>query len=232
MGPRGNTLYFLSDYGGRTFYIPDYYTNSPHLAGQPPIAGIPMCGAPPSQATTNAVWVGSPVNGTWAYYASSLPASHHIVWGSDWSVDLPAGGGQEVILYVAPQDSRLSVTTRVDKVQATCASGRISDGGYMVEIGIYNGSSKIGRVNYAHIQPSVSQGQVVSRWGSRIGTVGSYTRNPTGCWDGEHVHVEMYSQANYACFNKGFGLRQAVNRTNFIGFTGGNFASRQRAACP
>jgi hypothetical protein len=51
-GPHGNTLYFWSSYAGRTFFIPDTYTDSPHLAGQPPIAGIPMCGAAPTVPTT------------------------------------------------------------------------------------------------------------------------------------------------------------------------------------
>jgi hypothetical protein len=46
IGPRGNTLYFFATYAGRQFYIPDTFTDSPHLAGQPPIAGISMCGAP------------------------------------------------------------------------------------------------------------------------------------------------------------------------------------------
>ncbi len=45
VGPKGNTLYFWALYAGRYFYVPDTWTNSPHLAGQPPIAGIPMCGS-------------------------------------------------------------------------------------------------------------------------------------------------------------------------------------------
>lgn len=44
VGPRGNTLYFYVLYQGRSFYVPDTWTTSPHLAGQPPIVGIPMCG--------------------------------------------------------------------------------------------------------------------------------------------------------------------------------------------
>ena len=249
-GPNGNTLYFLSEYAGRVFYIPDTYTDSPHLAGQPPIAGIPMCGSTPApappppiqgsdpclqggcQAPSNAVWIGSPVNGIWAWVTSSLPANHHIVYGGDWSVDLPTGGGQDVILYAAPQYSSLSVTTVVEEVAPACGSGRISDGGYRVAVGIYNGSSKIGRAVYAHINPSVSAGQTISRWGTKLGTVGSYRHDPYGCWDGEHVHFELYSQAHYACFNRGFAFRQAVSRTNFIGYTGGNFANGPRAACP
>ncbi len=43
MGPRGNTLYFLTTFDGRTLFVPDTWTDSPHLAGRPPISGISMC---------------------------------------------------------------------------------------------------------------------------------------------------------------------------------------------
>ncbi len=59
VGPRGNTLYFYALYQGRSFYVPDTWTTSPHLAGQPPIAGIPMCGAKPAPAP-------KPPSGTYA----------------------------------------------------------------------------------------------------------------------------------------------------------------------
>lgn len=45
VGPRGNTLYFRITRGGERQFVPDTWTTSPHLAGQPPIAGIPMCNA-------------------------------------------------------------------------------------------------------------------------------------------------------------------------------------------
>ena len=48
VGPKGNTLYFWALYQGRSFYVPDTWTTSPHLAGQPPIAGIPMRGPAPA----------------------------------------------------------------------------------------------------------------------------------------------------------------------------------------
>lgn len=51
--PNGNALYFRTTYGSETpTYVPDYYTDSPHLGTQPPIAGIPMCDAGPSGATS------------------------------------------------------------------------------------------------------------------------------------------------------------------------------------
>ncbi len=47
VGPKGNDLYFFADYHGQSFYVPDTWTDSPHHAGEPPLAGIPMCGEQP-----------------------------------------------------------------------------------------------------------------------------------------------------------------------------------------
>lgn len=46
-GRFGNRLYFLTKAPRENIniFIPDAWTNSPHLANQPPIPGIPMCGA-------------------------------------------------------------------------------------------------------------------------------------------------------------------------------------------
>jgi len=83
-GPRGNTLYLLSEYDGRVFYIPDYYTSSPHLAGQPPIAGIPMCGQSPgpAQGSSPVIQGSSPClqNCGSAPQAASTPASRAVAW--------------------------------------------------------------------------------------------------------------------------------------------------------
>lgn len=43
--------------------------------------------------------------------------------------------------------------------------------------------------------------------------------------------MEMYSVKNYACFNRGFRHDQAVNRTNFVGFSGGKVATGPKRAC-
>jgi hypothetical protein len=241
----GVDVWFNVTWSGITGYYASYYDDSSYATDAQITTkyGIPQCGSstpappaptppPPAPAPSNAVWIGSPVNGMWAWFASSLPANHPISYGGDWSVDLPTASGQDVNLYAAPQYSSLAVTTVVEKVAPACRSGLISDGGYQVVVGIYNGSTKIGKAIYAHINPTVSVGQTIPRWGTRLGTIGSYTHNANGCWDGEHVHFELYSQKNYACFNKGYALQQAVYRTNFIGYTGGNFANHQRAACP
>jgi hypothetical protein len=210
----------------------------------------------PATASTPdpAVWVGSPGNGNWpntagcagATYPSescSLPTVHHIVysstfdWGTtidDWAADdqgvVP---GERVMLYAAPVNSGYTVSAHIDIVGPACKSLQISDGGYRVTVGIYAGSTKIGTVTYAHINPTVSQGQWVSRWGTKIGTVGSGYNTKDGCWTAPHVHIEMASRHNYSCFSNIFvkypGAK--LSETNFQGYLGGNYASGPRHAC-
>jgi hypothetical protein len=187
--------------------------------------------AAPAGAATIAVWVGSPVNGHWPTNTDSLPANHHIVYGGDWSVDLQGvGAGQSVYLYAAPQNGYSSVSAKVEIVRPACASGNPADGGYRVTVGMYNGGTKVGTATYAHIQPRVAAGQWVSRWGAVLGTVGSYRWN--SCWKGVHVHHEMYSQQNYACYNKGYTPGYPIRRTNFLGFIGGSYAFAPEASLP
>jgi hypothetical protein len=219
-----------------------------------------LLSAAPATASTPdpAVWVGSPVNGTWpntagcagATYPSppngdcSLPTVHHITyystfdWGTtidDWaSDDQGVVPGERVMLYAAPVNSGYTVSAHIDAVGPACASLLISDGGYRVTVGIYAGSTKIGTVTYAHINPTVSQGQWVSRWGTQIGTVGSGYNTRDKCWTAPHVHIEMASRHNYSCFSKIFlkypGVR--LSETNFQGYLGGDYASGPRRACP
>jgi hypothetical protein len=183
-----------------------------------------------ASAAEPAVWVGSPLSATWPT-GSSLPSQHHIVYGGDWSADLQSVAvGAPVVLYAAPQDGQTAVNAVVEVVRPACASGVIADGGYRVTVGLFTGGTKIGTVTYAHVNPSVNQGATVSRWNTQLGVVGNY--RSSSCWTGPHVHVEMYSQHNYACYNRGWAPGQAMNPTNFIGFTGGAYASAQRSACP
>jgi hypothetical protein len=255
VGPYNNRLWWLITYSGRQFYVADRYLSTPNRANQPP-GSEPQCGSapatppppqsssspppqspPPSQQSSSslpAVWIGSPIDGTWGKYESSLPANHHIPYGGDWSVDLVTGAGNAVMLYAAPQETSRAITAKVDSVRPACKSGVVSDGGHVVVVGIYEGGTRIGWAAYAHINPSVSTGQTISRWGTNLGTIGTYRWDdrPEGCWAGAHVHFEAYNQRNYACYNRGYGLGSRVNRTNFIGFVGGDFARSKRAACP
>lgn len=60
VGP-GNTLYFQTTWnvpgrGPTTIYVPDTFTDSPHLAGQPALPGIPMCnGSVTASAPSNII---------------------------------------------------------------------------------------------------------------------------------------------------------------------------------
>lgn len=205
----------------------------------------------PAMASTAdpAVWVGSPFNGNWpnssgcagAVYPSdtcSLPSVHHIVYSNpvggfldDWAADLQGvSAGTSVTLYAAPQTGGLPISAQVETVGPACADQNLSHGGYRVTIAFYNNSTRIGTATFAHIDPSVTQGSWINRWGTLLGTVGNYT--PNSCWSGPHVHFEMSSQHNYACYNKGWVPGQSMQATNFIGFIGGDYASSPRQPCP
>jgi len=172
----------------------------------------------PVSAANPAVWVGSPLSATWPT-GTSLPSQHHRPYNGDWSADLQSVSvNAPVVLYAAPQDSSVAIRTVVETVRAACASGVIPQGGHRVTVAFYAGSTKIGTATYAHINPSVAQGATISRWGTTLGTVGTYTSN--SCWDGRHVHFEMYAQSNYACYNRGWTPGQRMSPTNFVGFTG------------
>lgn len=137
--------------------------------------------------------------------------------------------GEDVILYAAPQNTSNTITARVT-VGPACADGVNSHGGKMVKVNFYRGSTFIGWVAYAHIDPTVRNGQTISRWGTKLGDVGRYTSN--GCWGDVHLHMEFYNVHNYACYNRSFRDNQAYARQNFFGFVGGNYASAAYRACP
>ncbi len=67
--------------------------------------------------------------------------------------------------------------------------------------GLWNGGTKIGTVTDSPLKPGITAGSTISRWGTRLGTVGRYTRDT--CWEGNHTHVELYNQARYAGYNRG-----------------------------
>jgi hypothetical protein len=182
-----------------------------------------------------AVWIGAPAAGHWpsasgcvagrVWSGCSLPSGHWTPVRGDWAVDLRIPGNQSVYLYAAPQNTSLSISARIESVTATCA-------GQTVKVALYNGATKVGWVSYTHIRAAVTAGRWVSRWGTKLGTVGTGYAPNSSCWTGPHVHLEMYSQHAYACYNKGWRPGQAFKSTNFLGFIGGNYASGPRRACP
>jgi hypothetical protein len=190
-----------------------------------------------------AVWVGAPApSQRWAVYSSSLPQNHATYyWGNpyrgDWSVDLKTSAGSEVRVYAAPNNTSLAIAAKVERVLLACAarSGESWEqtrrrGGQTVVVGFYHGGSQIGTAAYAHINPTVSGGQWISRWGTLLGDVGAFSGN--SCWDGSHIHFELLNMHHYACFNRGYGLGQTLYKTNFVGFIGGDYARSAKQPCP
>jgi hypothetical protein len=209
-------------------------------------AAIPLTSRPAEAAAAPAIWVGSPVNGTWGVsgIGSTTPAGNHhrLVKASpqnDWAVDLSrTGAGPAAILYVAPSNAAYNsrVTTRVGQIidNSACANG---GGGDLVTIRILFDGVTVGQVTYAHLNrnPALAVGQNVTRWGTQLGTVANLTGGATGganCWTGPHVHTELRATTNYACWNRGFRTGQGLSRSNFIGFVSGPALAGTARACP
>lgn len=260
VGPYANRLWWLISYAGRQFYAADRYLSTPNAANQPP-PGQPQCGStppplpPPPPAPSSGdtrIWVGAPFGGTWVPITSdcpgatwpspcSLPAVHHWLSSAaapigDWAADLGAPAGTAATVYAAPQNSAMPVKAIVDRVAPACGSGNVADGGYAVTVAFYTNGTRVGSATYAHINPTVSAGATISRWGTKLGTVGQYryllgngSRN--GCWQGPHLHFQLYSEHNYACYNRNWSPGNWMSASNFLGFTGGNVASGPRRAC-
>lgn len=194
-------------------------------------------GPTPADAYSSpAIWVGSPIKGTW----NASPSSHHKLVkaspGNDWAVDI-SGGLQNVVLYVAPSNSAYNarVTTKITQIidDNTCRAG---GGGDTVTVGIYYNGTLYGRATYAHLDRTASLrvGQTVSRWGTVLGAVRTSTANSggSGCWTGPHVHMEMRAETQYACWNKGYRVGSSVlSPSNFVGFVSGPLSTSARA-CP
>jgi murein DD-endopeptidase MepM/ murein hydrolase activator NlpD len=194
------------------------------------LAAAPAAPVASEAQTTSAlqaplIWLGSPIDGRWSTYEGAN--THGRYYGGDWAVDLETGAGQAVVVYAAPQNAGTPVTATVDYVGNACRNG---NGGRFVRVAFYSGGTRIGFAVYSHVNPVVSVGQAIARWGTTIGYTGSYTPDGT-CWTGPHVHFELYSEVNYACYNRGYTLGYPIYRTNFVGFTGGNVASRPQSAC-
>lgn len=199
-------------------------------------------------ATPPAIWVGSPVQGTWGIRgdASTTPAGNHhkLVKASpqnDWSVDLTntgSGSGAPVRLYVAPSNSAYNnrVTTVITQIidNSACKNG---GGGDLVTVSIRFDGATVGQVTFAHIDraSSLRVGQSVGRWGTQLGTVSKLTGSATGgsgCWTGPHVHTELRASSRYSCWNRGYSSGQGLSRSNFIGFVSGSALASYPKACP
>lgn len=210
---------------------------------------VALLGLLPSivSAATKEVWVGAPLAGTWgaasdcvfattdgagrptvkSNYSSALcnqPSFHHGAIGrggpsADWSTDLPAAQGTEVVLFVAPQVANDKIVTKVVGVAPTCKAP--TDCGYSVIVGIFDDKGTLlGRVVYAHLSGvRVRTTDIVNRWGTVLGYVGMFKKSEE--WNGPHVHLGMLNEVGFSCFsNRAPG--SAVIATNWLGFIGGN----------
>ena len=206
-----------------------------------------------------AIWIGAPVvTSTWPNtddcwrddtYPSawcSLPYAHHTYnYGDttpgDWGIDIQSVAvGKPVVLYAAPVDTSQNnrVTARVKKVTLACGSAytgesvasRAARGGYAVVVELLHDNNSIGTVKYVHVNPTVRQGQTISRWGPQVGTVGSYTK---GTYLGSHPRPLRGDQhPPLLVLQPGLQPGQRMDATNFMGFVGGHYAYNPRTACP
>jgi hypothetical protein len=210
---------------------------------------------PAAAAGRTPVWIGSPIVATWPNAAGcsgvrypsadcSLPFAHHTFhygnpYRGDFGIDQQNVSTPEIVLYAAPRDPNLGsqIRAKVDGIGLACAvrAGETYEatrrrGGNYLKIGIYHGTTRVGTVTYVHVNPAVSVGQWVNRWGSHIANVGSYTSN--SCWTGRHLHLELYNDVNYACYNRSWRPGQQMYRSNFVGYLGGSFVSGAQQGCP
>jgi hypothetical protein len=244
----GDPIWLQGSWNGRggwamDYYIDTHWSTTQDLTNQ----GMPPCGSSGGSsgggsAPSNAVWFGMPFHGTWpntdgcfqptsTAASCSLPYVHHTDFGGDFAMDLQSvAPGTPVYLYAAPKYSSLNVTAQVTRVDYACADRNPWHGGYQVQVTLWGNGAEIGHATYAHIWPTVSYGQTISRWGTRLGTVGSYVSN--GCWTGAHVHFELYNDVHYACYAPNWHPANWLNLTNYIGYMGGAYAYGQHAACP
>ena len=179
-------------------------------------------------------WVGSPVKGIVDQRLPVSPPSRHHFLGSnpehDFAFDVAASAQTPVKVYVAPQNSGYSITVKVDRIGVICGSA--ARGGNFVTVGIYADGVRTGSVTYGHVQPSVSVGQSISRWGGRVGTIRGGLPYDKSCWSGPHVHLEAWTAGTYAsCYNGGYGHEARINETNFFAFVGGTRATSARQRC-
>jgi len=194
-----------------------------------------------------AIWIGSPVNGTWGVPGnwSTVPPKHHRLYKvlptSDWTVDLSSipSSDRAVYTYAAPQNSTYNsrVSARILQIVDDNAC-RYGGGGDFVTVGFYFDSTLIGRATYAHLDrdPSLYVGKWIPRWGGYLGQVAILGGAATGgsdCWTGPHVHFEMRSEKHYACWNRGYtSPGYGIRRTNFLGFIGGALSTTSATPCP
>lgn len=200
--------------------------------------------APASAHHLQAIWIGSPVQGTWGVSgdASTTPAGgHHRLYKAtpqnDWAVDLSRipSDSRSVYVYAAPSNSAYNnnVTAKILDIVDENAC-RYGGGADFVTVGFYFNGALYGRATYAHIDRDASlwEGKTIPRWGTKIGNVAWSASGGPACWTGPHVHLELRAESHYACWNRGYTYAgYPIGRTNFVGFVSGPLGTSS-APCP
>lgn len=266
VGPHANTAWdqvkvMSGPNVGRVGYLSEHWLNTPVGSNQH-VSGEPQCGSVPSPAPVGSrstkIWFGAPFTGHWAgtpHPVDARPEWHNPLYGipgqsytSDWAMDYYAPAGTAVAVYAAPKDASLSsgITAQVLQVRAGCRSRSVSEGGYLVQVGIYDRGVEVGVLSYMHVNPDFNRdGRTtssdlafrgkVSRWGGYIGTVGKYVKS--SCWavntaSGTHVHFEAANLSHYSCFRGGVPNNATLASHSYIGYLGGWFVYGKKRACP
>jgi hypothetical protein len=199
-----------------------------------------------AEATTSpAIWVGSPVTGTWgtAGDPSTTPGccpAHHMLNkadpANDWSVDLSsiAGGNDRVTFNAHAWESSLDshVTAVVTQIidDNTCSVG---GGGDMVTVGIYFDGALQGRATYAHLarNPTLAVGTPVNPAGSWLGDVDRSLVVDENCWTGPHVHFEMRAENEYSCWDQSLHAGDSAPLARLLGFVSGPTTPGESQGC-
>lgn len=207
------------------------------------LLGIASTATESSATGVTPIWVGSPTNGYWGSRsgdASTLPQYHHTFVKAaprnDFGFDLPLQSRTDrgAYLYVAPSNTAYNnrVTTKITQIIDDNAC-RYGGGNDLVTVGIYLDGQSYGQVTFGHLDrnPSLWVGQSVPRWNTWLGDVSLNVSGGSNCMTGPHMHMELRATHDYACWNRTFGLGQAVYRTNFVGFVSGPLG-RSPQGCP
>lgn len=183
--------------------------------------------------------------GYWDRFRLTPPSSHRCYWGGyGYSADLCTDiyARTATMRVVTPFGSRTTggdaVVQKITAVRAACASGRIADGGYRVEITATNGRTgqALGIAQVVHVaSPKVRVGQKIGPW-TTLGTTSTFDLSRySSCYQvtttaGVHIHVEFTAAHRYACLNS-ITPGTRLNENTRIGRIADHRYTTQRAVC-
>lgn len=169
------------------------------------------------------------------------PVNHHCVYGaygyqSDICFDHYGTRGARVVTPFGYRTSEGDIITqRITAIRPACRSGRLADGGSMVEIEARNSRTgeRMGKAQLAHIDNvQVRVGDRIGGW-TVLGYLKQYRYN--SCYQvtnpaGTHLHVELTAHHRYSCTHWNIEGRP-ISETTPIGKMGDHRYTQRRAAC-